>query len=189
MISLVTPQIINRPQLLSYLKAGALLHVIAVIELLVFWVLLINISLSLENSTLINILAKIGILAFFASLPVFSQLDAHSRYQNYKQIKDQLYLYGFDRRILKPALKSRCQRDAAQVAAEELGYGALCFMHFRSFGYRRYHLIPDFIFHKPLYLISKHFWRTTFFAPIYTPKIDYPEMATRFSHSRVRESF
>ena len=67
--------------------------------------------------------------------------------------------------------------------------GALCRMHFRSFGYGRYHLIPDFIFHKPLNLISKHFWRTTFFAPIYTPKIDYPEMATRFSHSRVRESF
>jgi hypothetical protein len=188
MIPVVTHQIINRPQLLSYLKAGYLLHIITVIELLVLWIAFANMSLSPENSILIELIVKIGILVFFASLPFFGQLDAHSRYQNYKQIKDQFYLYGFDRRILKPALKSRCQRDAAQVAAEELGYGVLCRMHFRSFGYRWYHLIPDFVFHKPLFLISKHFWRTTFFTPIYSPRIDYRKMATRFSHSRVRES-
>jgi hypothetical protein len=188
MISGFTHQIINRPQWLSYLKAGYLLHIITVGELLVLWILFINMSLSPKNSSLLEILAKIGILVFFASLPVLSQLDAHSRYQNYKQIKDQFYTYGFDRRILKPALKSRCQRDAGQVAAEELGYGALCRMHFRSFGYRWCHIIPDYVFQKPLFLISKYFWRTTFFTPFYTPKIDYREMAIRFTHCRVRES-
>lgn len=170
---MIRHQIIYRHPLLSYLKAGYLLHVMMSIELFILWLVFINLSPSLENTTFITIFSKIIILAYFGSLPVFSQLDARSRYQNYKHIKDQLYSHGFDLRILKPVLKSRCQRDAAQTAAEELGYGDLCRNYFKSSGYCWYHLIPDFVFQKPQFLLSKYFWRTTFFTPTYTPKIDY----------------
>ena len=112
-------------------------------------------------------LFKWKIVFFLVTLPILAQLDARSRYQNYKQIKDQLLVYGFDERILKPTLKSRCLRDAAQVAADEAGYADRCRNHFLSSGYRWYHLLPDFVFRSPQFLLTGYFWRTTFFVPRY----------------------
>ena len=118
-------------------------------------------------------LLKYYMLIFLASLPVFSQLDAWSRYQNYKQIKDQIYLYGYDERIFKPTLKSRCQRDAAWLSAQELGMGKECKRFFYSKGYKWYHIFPDFVFRKPQFLLTIYFWKTTFFTPRYHPKVKY----------------
>jgi hypothetical protein len=116
---------------------------------------------------------KIVFLAPFASMPFFAQLDAYSRFQNYKKLKDQMYKYGFNLRILKPVLKSRCQRDAALVAAEELGQKEACMAYFHENGYRWYHLLPDFAFRSPQFLLAPVFWRTTFFVPYYASIYDF----------------
>lgn len=114
-------------------------------------------------------------MIYLFSFPIFGQLDARSRFQNYKQIKDQIFIYGYDERIFKPVLKSRCQRDAAWLSAKELGYAKQCKSYFKSMGYRWYHLFPDFVFSKPEFLFTNYFWKTTFFTPRYVPKIKYPQ--------------
>lgn len=165
-------------RLCSYIIAGKLLHLITLIEVtaILFLIPLIY-RIDPDGSGLLWAL-KYYAIVFLVSLPVFSQLDARSRYQNYKQIKDQIYLYGYDERILRPTLKSRCQRDAAWLSASELGYGRQCSQYFQSHGYRWYHIFPDFVLSKPQFLLTLYFWKTTFFSPRYIPKVNYnQEMA------------
>ena len=115
----------------SYFVAGKLLHFIALIEIGFIVVLAPEIASwdTGDNNLLWGL--KMYAIAFLFSLPVFSQLDARSRFQNYKQIKDQIFLYGYDERIFKPVLKSRCQRDAAWLSAKEMGLGDHCRDYFR----------------------------------------------------------
>jgi hypothetical protein len=157
----------------SYFRAGCLLHMMTLVELVLLCIASANVALSLGEDSGIEVGYKLIVVSLLACLSVLSQLDARSRYQNYKQLKDQLFRYGFDTRILRPVLKSRCQRDAALVAAQELGFGDLCCRHFKSCGYRWYHLVPDFVSQRPSFLLSKYFWRTTFFMPTYQPRVDY----------------
>jgi len=169
-----------------YLLAGRLLHIITIIELMI---IIVFIPILYKIDTTQDILLtglRYYAMAFLASLPIFSQLDARSRYQNYKQIKDQIFIYGFDTRILKLVLKSKCQRDAATVSASELGLKKECIKYFKSIGYKWYHLLPDFIFSKPQFLFSKYFWNTTFFVSRYRPKVDYSSVQiqeSKISHS------
>ena len=163
---------VQRHTLISYLKVGYLLHYITIVEILLIVSIINHFGLDswvMKGNTLIKLL----ILYPLWSPPIFAQLDARSRYQNYKQIKDQLFFYGFKAIILKPVLKSRCQRDAAVVAAEELGLKDKCASYFYSFGYRWYHLLPDFFFTKPTFLLKWYFWKTTFFVKTYQPKFNF----------------
>jgi hypothetical protein len=161
----------------EYFYAGKLLHFITLFELLLI-LFVVPIVLRIDSSGNIFLLAlKIYLIGYLLSLPIFAQLDARSRYQNFKQIRDQIVLYGFSHRILKPVLKSRCQRDAAWYAAKETGYGHRCKSYFYKNGYRWFHLFPDFVFQKPQFLFTTYFWRTTFFAPRYIPKVDFPNPA------------
>ena len=43
---------------------------------------------------------------------------------------------------------------------------------FNEKGYRWYHLFPDFIFLRPQFFLTKHFWITTFFTKKYRAKVD-----------------
>jgi hypothetical protein len=106
-------------------------------------------------------------------MPLFAQLDARSRYQNYKLVKDRLYLHGFQPRIIRPFMKSRCQRDAVNAAAYELGMSANCKTYFRNEGYKWYNLFPDVIFLDPWILYTKNFWITTLFSKTYHSKINF----------------
>jgi len=156
--------------LCTYLRVGALLHMNTMLYLL-----LVKPSLDLGLKWIEQGLLWPGILScwlssFFLANMVLSQLDARSRWQNYKQIKDALYTFGYRERIFKLVLKSSCQRQAALIAAEELGYRTRVEAFFWSQGYRWYHIPPDFVFAHPQFLWSRHFWRTTFFAPTYYPK-------------------
>jgi len=110
---------------------------------------------------------------FFITNCILAELDAWSRFQSYKQLKDHLYLNGYNERLLRTMMKSMCQRQAALEAADELGMGAECRLFFNRKSYRRYHLIPDFIFENPAALVSGYFWRSTFFVPYYNPKVDF----------------
>jgi hypothetical protein len=157
-------------RIVSYLKAGFLLHLITLIGILLFFYLVYYVDIRawvVNDHTFLKLVA----LSPTVGMPFFAQLDARSRYQNYKLVRDNLYIYGFQKRILKPFIKSRCQRDAAKAAAQELGMLHLCNEHFKSCGYRWYHLLPDYVFDKPSVLITKNFWQTTLFAETYHSKI------------------
>jgi hypothetical protein len=169
----------------SYLLVGRLLHLITIIEIVGIFVFLPIIFRIETNHSVGLFCLKIYLAGYLLSLPFFSQLDARSRFQNYKQIKDQFYTYGFNSRILNPVLKSRCQRDAALISAKELGMYDSCKSFFHDHGYRWYHIIPDFVFRRPQFLVTKYFWRTTFFAPTYQSKIDYSSI----SPSEVQHDF
>ncbi|NOX47420.1 MAG: hypothetical protein GXO89_10640 [Chlorobi bacterium] len=164
---------LNSHKIIVYLQIGISLHVIAIVELLLAFLMVpLLYRIDASQDLLLTGLRFCG-MGFFISLPILSQLDVRSGFQNYKQIKDQFIIYGFDERILKPVLKSKCQRDAAIVSAEEVGLKAECDNFFKSFGYKWYHIIPDFVFSHPQFLLSKYFWKTTFFVPKYEPKIDF----------------
>lgn len=166
----------------TYLLVGKLLHIIAVTELILIILIIPKLyNIETQQGLFLTGLRYFAII-YLASLPFFSQLDARSRFQNYKQIKDQFFQYGFDKRILSPVLKSRCQRDAAVISATELGYKNECINHFKTHGYRWYHIIPDFFWSHPHFLLSKYFWRTTFFVPYYQSKIDYSSIQRNNSH-------
>ena len=140
------------------------------IELGLLWVAFSNLSLSASESVGAGLLFKWKVVLWLGVLWILGQLGARSRYQNYKQIKAQLLQYGFDKRIVRPVLKSRCLRDAAQAAADDVGHGNRCRRHFLSHGYRGFHLLPDFAFRTPHFVLTAYFWRTTFFAPVYRPR-------------------
>ena len=110
-------------------------------------------------------------------LPLIAQLDIRSRYQNYKLVKDNLYIYGFQTRLVKPFIRSRCQRDAVKVAADELGMLHQCREYFKSNGYKWYHLVPDIVLKKPSVLFTQNFWSTTLFTKTYHPRIDFEKTA------------
>ena len=162
-------------KIISYLKAGYLLHLITLLELVIFTTLycLADISAWLTNN---YILLKLIALSPTIWLPLFAQLDARSRYQNYKLVKDNLYIYGFQPRILRPFTKSRCQRDAVKAAAAELGMSEQYKMYFQTLGYKWYHLFPDVIFCNPKFLLTKNFWVTTLFARSYRSKFNFSKM-------------
>lgn len=165
------------PFLVTYLRLGKLLHLITIIELMLLAVFFLYVNPGLWFSDGWFLL-KVFLLGYVICLPVFAQLDVRSRYQNYKQVKDQLYLYGFRPRILIPYMKSRCQRDAVITASEELGLGQAVREFYKNYGYKWYHLFPDFAFSHPHYLLTPYFWKNTFFKEKYIAKIDFRNVQT-----------
>ena len=163
----------------SYLKASWLLHLVTIIELLFFGGVyyFFDINSWFDDSRYLAV--KVFALSPSICMPLFAQLDARSRFQNYKLVKDHLFLYGFQTRIVKPFVKSRCQRDAVMAAASELGLEGRCRDYFESFGYRWYHLFPDIIFKQPSILLTKNFWLTTLFTKTYHPKINFKKINSR----------
>ncbi|MCX6303763.1 MAG: hypothetical protein NT040_02235 [Bacteroidetes bacterium] len=101
---------------------------------------------------------------------VTTQLDAFSRFQDYKMIKDLFYIYGFRGLLVKPYARSKCQRDAVMEAASQLGLRSAANKHFYNLGYRWYHIVPSVLIENPLLLLSTGYWRTTFFVPKYESK-------------------
>jgi hypothetical protein len=142
----------------SYLSASVLLHIITVIELLA-----ILLTISIMNSHP----AKYVVIPMACLMILFTQLDARSRFQEFKKVRDQLIQYGPNKRIFKSVASSRCQRDAALAAAIQTGFAEHCENYYTTIGYRWYHLLPDFVKSHPEYILSVNFWRTTFFNPTY----------------------
>ena len=162
--------------IIRYWKVGTLLHFVAA---LAFTVAVYSFStLSNIDFYSVNILWFIWLAVFiiFFNMSILAELDGYSRFQNYKQVKDQMFLNGYQERQLKPLLKSSCQRKAANLAADELGCGKEVQSYFYREGYRWYHIIPDFVFHNPRFFFSSFFWRTTFFTPHYLPKVNYDKI-------------
>ncbi len=141
-----------------YLSAGRLLHAITLGEIITICAMAICLG---PYPLGYPALMMLGLF------PLFTQLDARSRFQEYKHVRDQLIRFGPDNRIFKTVSRSRCQRDAALAAAGELGYARTCRGYFYAAGYRWHHLLPGFLKSHPRLLVSAVFWRMTFFAPTY----------------------
>ena len=150
----------------TYLKTGYILHVFSLIVLTLF-LLCLDI---LQTSTGIKQIG-FGLLSMFLfSVAITSQLDAYSRYQNYKMVKDLLYLHGFRELFLKPFSRSRCQRDAVSEAAAQLGLSSAINLYFGRLGYKWYHIIPSVLIENPLVILTRNYWYTTFFVSYYKSK-------------------
>ena len=104
-------------------------------------------------------------------------MDGWSRFQNYKRIKDQFYIHGFDVRLAVNFRGSKCQRKAAMVAATELGMENELKSFFRKTGVKPYHFIPYFMIQDPLFLFKRSFWSRTFLEKSYDSKFNYQQIA------------
>jgi hypothetical protein len=98
----------------------------------------------------------------FAWGVVLCQADALSRYREFKRLCRLLSRYGFRPKVFRLVASSRCQRDAALLAARQAGCRDQARRVFRDLGYRWYHILPDAIVSNPLYFFHPRFLRSTF---------------------------
>lgn len=163
--------------IISYLKVGRLLYaslVLFIIESWFFWNLYI---------------ASYGVLRYmwfccflFSVVHIFLvMMDGWSRYQNYKRAKDQFYTHGFKKRIARLYLVSKCQRIAAEVAAEELGLESKIKKYYKSKNIKWYHFIPSFILKDPFFLFRDYFWSRTFLEKHYRARYNYRSLGKELS--------
>ncbi|MBI9090386.1 MAG: hypothetical protein JEZ12_14315 [Desulfobacterium sp.] len=103
-------------------------------------------------------------------LILLTQMDALSRFQNYKLAKDLFFENGFQKRIANLFISSRCQREAIKIAALDLGMADELNAHLDSLGFRWFHVIPKGVISKPGILLTRLFWEKTFFVKSYTSK-------------------
>lgn len=97
---------------------------------------------------------------FWGSL--LAEADGLCRYREYRRVRALLRRYGFRRRIFRATGGSRCQRDAALLAAAESGCRRRAARLYRELGYRWYHLIPDWVVGDPRHVLRPAFWRASF---------------------------
>lgn len=178
---LKSPAAISKPSVISiryngfirYVRIGAFLHIMGLVGIALFFTTL-QISFYYFEDQQFIFGSMMALLSFcFFTVPFFSEFDAFGRYQNYKQIKDAIYEMGYDDRLIKPFMHSKCQRDAVIVASEDLGYQKEVKSFFYNSGYRRYHILPDAFVKYPLVLFSKLFWKRILFTKHYQLKHFY----------------
>ena len=153
-----------------YFKVGYLLRLISLLGVVMAIFFLKFTKVAILNNQLPQQLLYGYLAAYGAVLPIFAQLDARSRYQNYKLIKDKLHRYGFSTRIIDPFTWSRCQRDAIQVAADDLGYKMQMQDYFKKLGFEWYHVLPRILIRNPRLLFTKSYWFRTLFVKYYALK-------------------
>jgi hypothetical protein len=164
------------PIWVSYIKAGKLLYASQILFILESWIYGYFLMKAYENGSFLWQMFWLWCFMFSFIHIFLVMADGWSRFQNYKRVKDQLFLYGFQPRIMMAYMGSKCQRLAALTAAEELGLEEETKQYFYEQGYRWYHWVPDFMVRDPLFIIRNYFWRRTFLEKNYTPKFDYRAM-------------
>src|SRR5690606_12886853 len=162
--------------LISYLRVGKLLY----------WSLILFFAESfIYGHQLVKSIEQRGAWAiiFWFSFFLFSFVhiflvlaDGWSRFQNYKRVKDQFFIYGFQGRIAENYIGSKCQRMAATVAAGELGLADKLEDYYESRVVRWFHYIPYFMISDPFFLFKRHFWSRTFLEKAYQSKFDYKSL-------------
>lgn len=150
-----------------YLQTGVLLHLMGIAGLFLFFVFMEKAYVAFQQQSVIWTLIHSYLTIHCLTLPFFSQFDARSRYQNYKMLKDKLYTYGFDERIIRPFVFSRCQRDAVRVAAAELHLASEFKTSVYKMGFRWYHILPHMVLKSPGLLFTKSYWQKTLFVKAY----------------------
>ena len=156
-----------------YIRAALLLHLISIIGFAGSLLFAVRGVQFMNYGWTINACLFFFFAVYSMSLIFFSQFDAMSRYQNYKQAKDLFFENGFKLRIANLYAISRCQRDAVKIAARDLGIEKQLIGHYKNLGYRWYHLLPDFIFKRPNLIFTKKYWQRTLFVKKYYSKHFY----------------
>ena len=160
-------------QIIRYIKIGSFLHFIGLVGFALFFA---GFEMSrfyfTQQQFLWGYIWSILTIWFF-TVPVFAEFDAYGRYQNYKQIKDALFEMGYDTRLIKPFMYSKCQRDAVNVAARDLDHHNEVKAFFYAKGYRKYHILPDAFNKNPLVLLSRLFWKRILFTEYYPSRNFY----------------
>lgn len=100
--------------------------------------------------------------AGWAVVSLFAMADGIARHREYRRIKAMLQKHGYNERIMQLVAHSRCQRDAAMLAARESGCCREAAAYFRKLGYRWYHILPDTVLRNPFAFLSPAFLRTSF---------------------------
>ena len=95
-------------------------------------------------------------------LALICQLDALARFREYRRVLGMLRRFGYRERIFRVLARSRCQRDAALLAAWEGGCRRHAREYYRSLGYRWFHLMPDVAVANPLRFLDPQFLRQAF---------------------------
>lgn len=140
------------------------------------WIYWVQLKKAINTQEIFPILFWIAFF-LFSFFHIFLVLaDGWSRFQNYKRAKDQFYTHGFNKRIANTFIGSKCQRMAAEIAADELGMEDTIKKHYAAMGVKWYHYVPYFMIKEPLFLIKKKFWSRTFLEKTYTPKFDYTQL-------------
>lgn len=153
---------------IRYIRVGGLLHLVSVAGISAFIVFgLLFKEMTGQSPITLKAMGCFALSVYGLVLVGFSQLDAFSRFQNYKQVKDLLYKKGFKNRVVRLFCLSRCQRDALAVAAGDLGMGDRLKDFYKCEGYRWFHFFPEFTFKNPGVFLSKNYWKKTLFAPVY----------------------
>ena len=167
----------NQPNsVVSYLRVGRLLYYSLILFVLESWFYWTKLKTAYQSLSWIYILFWFSFFLFSFLHIYLVIMDGWSRFQNYKRAKDQFYVHGFHRKIADTYIGSKCQRMAAEVAAEELGIGNEVKNYYTAKGVKWFHWIPYFMIKEPLFLFKRKFWSRTFLEKNYTPKFDYRNM-------------
>lgn len=154
----------------KYIQVGFLLHIMTLAGVVTVLLFFPDTGFFINQKQQLIPDSSSWLSLFGLGLIIFSQLDAYSRFQDYKLAKDLLFENGFRIRVARLFMASRCQRDALQVAAKDLGLITELNTFIEDMGYKWFHIIPEILFVRPLVLCSFRFWRKTLFAPYYQPK-------------------
>ena len=154
-------------QFIRFIKVGRSLHIIALIGAGLFFLGLQKFDLIPISSFEFSNYFWLFIVFFGFILPIIAELDTLGRYQDYKLIKDIFYKNGYDNRLIKLFMNSKCQRDSVLVAADDLELRKKTEDFFYKSGYRWYHLLPDRFVENPLVIFRKGFWFKILFTKKY----------------------
>lgn len=153
----------------SYVKSTASLQAFCIASILLCYFNFI----ALQDASGTLFFVHLFFFVYFFSLVITTQLDAYSRYQNYKMAKDLLHQYGFRKPLIRVFSKSKCQREAVAEAGNCLGFKKEVNEYFYNMGFRWYHILPHLIVKKPQIFFTKDYWLSTFFVSNYKSKYFY----------------
>jgi len=174
--------ILNQPSIIiSYLRVGRLLYYSLVLFLLEAWFYWYKLEAAYNRSDNLFIAFWAWSFLFSFSHIYLVIMDGWSRFQNYKRAKDQLYMFGLNKRALDMYMGSKCQRMAVETAAEELGMKDDVMNYYSSKGVKWYHYIPYFMVSDPLFLFKKKFWSRTFLERKYEAINDFKNIEIKLS--------
>lgn len=172
----------KQPSLIvSYWNVGYLLHcslVLFVMESLFYWDRLKH---AYMHEPILMVFFWLWCLLFSFSHIFLVVMDAWSRFQNYKRIKDYFFVHGFTAKVARHYSGSKCQRNALLVAARELGFEDQARKYYRKIGIKWFHFVPQFMVNDPLFLFKSYFWSRTFMEKYYEPKFNFKALNQKLS--------
>jgi len=145
-----------------YIKAAPWPYMTGLASLVLALGLCISGLISLDNENLYEAFIFGCWSGGWLVVALFSLADGVSRHREYKRIKAMFVRFGYSVRILEPLTRSRCQRDAALLAARETGHGDHAHTYFIGLGYRWYHILPDSVMRNPFSFLKPSFLRSSF---------------------------